>query len=517
MLPTRLILPTIALLLSCTSDKDTEDTQHSDDDTQDELEDQIQIAGDLTSSELADHCAQYRRVDVGGSVTLDDEASTDLSAVDCIGSVSGDLVIQGDALTEISLSTLEFVGGDFLVSELPSLLALSVDNLETVEGAINIIDNPALQTASWGEICDVGLSIVVINNAQLTTLNLASLMTVNHTQATGRSSGSDDLGVEVKSNDSLTFLELGALTTLVGPLTIASNASLARVEMNLIQTIGGPVTVSHNPSLDTIGLDGLKTIAGNLTLMENPVLQPSNSSQQDGGGVSDFPLLGQVSGGVFLQGLAMYDIIYFPNLETITEGLEIEAVGADGTSDWDAGILSFRTLTSLGEDLSIKMVPAETLNFDSLASIPGDVTISDNMNLTTISFPENTSWLGHVQLQNNASLTELTSLGLLESIGGSLEIRENRALAEVHTLGDVNTIGERLGDMPARGKSEACPMSLLFCDNPTIPIETICDMVDVNIDMFSEEVYIYTGDTACPTDCPTEEYRFTEVCAGYCD
>jgi len=389
MLPTRLILPTIALLLSCKADKGTEDTQHSDDDTQDE---QIQIAGDLTSSELADHCAQYRRVDVGGSVTLDDESSTDLTDVDCIGSVSGDLVIQGDALTEISLSTLEFVGGDFLVSDLPNLLALSVDNLETVEGEINITDNPALQTASWSELCDVGLSIVVINNAQLTTLNLASLMTVNDALASGRTSGSGNLGMDVKSNASLTSLELGALTTLVGPLTIGDNASLARVEMNQTQTIGGGVTISYNPFLDTIGLDGLKTIAGGLTLMENPVLQPSSSSQQDGGGVSDFPVLTRIDGDLILNGMPMYDILYFPNLETVLEGIEIEAVGADGTtSDWDAGTLSFRSLTSLGEDLSIKMVPAQQMIFSSLTSVSGNVTISDNMNLATISLPDGAS------------------------------------------------------------------------------------------------------------------------------
>ena len=229
-------------------------------------------------------------------------------------------------------------------------------------------------------------------------------------------------------------------------------------------------------------------------------------------------MLTQISGEVLLQGLAMYDIIYFPNLETIGEGMEIEAVGADGTtSDWDSGILSFRALTSLGDGLSIKMVPAEELNFNSLISIPGNVTISDNMNLTAMSLPDGARWEGHVQIQNNDSLTALTALGILEEIGGSLEIRENSALTDVDSLGDVSSIGNPLGDMPAKEKSGACAMSMLFCDNPGITIEDICDIVDINIDMFSEEVYIYAGDGACPTDCPTEEYRFTEVCAGYCD
>jgi len=528
------------LVLSC-GDKDNVVRDNDDSNDSSGPAGELLLGGDAGFTELADSCEEYARVNVGGNVSLDDSEASDLSSVDCLGSVSGDLVIEGEALTEIDLPNLDQIGGDLMVTAMDSLETLNMNALMSVGGSIQVQSNEYLRVASWSEICDVGASIAIELNLNLQQLDLGSnavlntlgeglvvgdsliitenpaLVTLDIPMLTGintfnensaRSSGAKAIGLVVEQNDSLEVLDLSALMGLAAPLKILENAKLTTINIEKTSMVGGDMLIAKNPKLLTLDFNQMTTVEGFLKISENPVL----TSRPD-----DFSHLEIIEGDLTLEYLTSYYEPDFPSLVTVDGELDFDTVGVADKSavQGEEGFsVSLPVLNSVGGEISFINVGARGLDLSSLATIPSDVNLIDNSYLSRLALADSLEWGGNLLLSGNPEMTNLEAFAVPMQLGGRLEIKYNENLASVNGLREVDSL--RTNDKEVSGGDD-CPdgdspdFGILICGNPNLTYEAACETVSLLTELATASnewsAYIYEGDE-CPDSCFDDDHSY---------
>ena len=155
---------------------------------------------------------------------------------------------------------------------------------------------------------------------------------------------------------------LSFLTQITGNLTISLTDLTSLAGLQNIQSIGGYVNILSNPQLTDVSFPTLTSIGSYLQLSDNNSL--TNVS---------FPLLNNIPGSITI-GLASgpnSSINYF----------DISSPGTNLSS------IDFSSLPSIGSYLKIYDTHLSTINFPAVTSIGTYLQLSENNNLTNVSFP----------------------------------------------------------------------------------------------------------------------------------
>ena len=157
---------------------------------------------------------------------------TDLVGIGGFSQIAGDLILEGNDLDDLTaMNSVATVGGDLVIRDEGIVQGLEgFDALTFVGGELRIEDNDALQRLSGlGLLASVNGGVSLLDNATLNDVTaLSSLETVGGTLLVSTNSalasldGLDSLtsagGVEISRNDSLqTLLALQALEQVNGP------------------------------------------------------------------------------------------------------------------------------------------------------------------------------------------------------------------------------------------------------------------------------------------------------------
>lgn len=190
-----------------------------------------------------------------GDYMLDSQAGADAIA-DCT-EVTGTLGIGGDALTTLSLPSVEKVGGALEVKEATALTQLEFAALTTVGKELLVDGNPELRTFAAPTLA-TARTLLVTDNPKLESFDLDGAKQI----AT--------LGFQ--GDDALATVELMGLET-VGTFVINSNATLEAVRFPALTEIDGDgFIILMNPTLSTLEMPVLETLIGDIAVNDNPML-----------------------------------------------------------------------------------------------------------------------------------------------------------------------------------------------------------------------------------------------------
>jgi hypothetical protein len=263
------------------------------------------------------------------------------------------------------------------------------------------------------------------------------------------------------SNPALPFFDLPALEAMTGELSIRHNDDLHTVHMSELTSARSLVVVS-NPALHTLELVELVTLSSDLHVEDNTVLT-----------VLALPNLSTITGwGRFkLIGNPMLTHFAMPSLSAVDRSMEIEendaltffcmpqltAIGTEDSGTFlqitgNDSLTSF-VMSSLATAprITIKDNAALTeLDLPELKALDSEyynLRVLENPVLASVEFPSLVSILGDLEVSMNAELQTL-SLGKLEEVGGTLLISENPNLPQCAIDFMIDTLdgGEGLGD-----------------------------------------------------------------------
>lgn len=392
---------------------------------------------------------------VGLNIWIDDnDLLTNLSGLENLTSAGGGLFIEyNETLTDLTpllnLSTLDGtlrVKNNLLLTELTGL-----DNIDPESILhLSIYDNPLLPMCEVQSVCDY--------------LASPNGITDIHDNAPGCNSAEEIEALCPACPENIEFTTQAQIdnfqTDYPGCTVIEGNVSIAGFSNNItnlnglsvLTAIGGVLTIDSNPVLGSLtGLDNLTSIGGNLTILNNTLVT-------DLTGLSNLAFIGgflkiysmesllSLSGLENITSIANYLYIYFCPLLTDLTGLDnVTSIGG--------------YLRLLQNDMLISLTGLENLN-----NIGEDIMIEDNDVLTSLSGLDNLSFAGGLYLDYNETLSDLSALNSLSSLGnGSLRVLSNPLLTELTGLDNIDY--------------ESIHYLYIF-NNPLLPlceVQSICD------------------------------------------
>ena len=190
----------------------------------------------------------------------------------CLGRITGSLTIAGTGLTSVDgLAGLRLVGGRLFLTSNASLVALGFGRVETVGSDVWIQHAGALTTIELGALTKVGSysgSSLAFDN--LPKLNRVDLHGLRETPPGGALTMSNDGAASAAPLD----LDFSALTTLGNTLSVTAVANLRDLDgFGALRTIGGRLLVTSNGKLQNLdGLGHLETVASDVVLEHDALL-----------------------------------------------------------------------------------------------------------------------------------------------------------------------------------------------------------------------------------------------------
>ncbi len=314
-----------------------------------------------------------------GDLNLLSEADIDAFCEDYDG-VVGDLQVAGAGLPEsLALPCLVEVTGDFVISA-DNTVSLSLPELWYVGGELRIAGNPSLGTLGVEKLRFVDSALVVLDNAVLNAPVFPVLESVGELT---RADGGDFVVLhEVRGNLALAQdLTLNALETVGGSVTIRDGA---------LRTVALPGLVSagdielRSVVLDGLVMDALQTASSmDLELpalstdLEFPVLASVAGSLVATTGATNFSAerLQEVGEDLRLPSDDLADVS-MPMLSTVGGAVQVGG----------AGLERFRVdnLSVVGDTLDLTCLFCEPLDFSSLATVGGDLSLHVGNDLETL-------------------------------------------------------------------------------------------------------------------------------------
>ena len=273
---------------------------------------------------------------------------------------------------------------------------------------------------------------------------------------------------------------LAGLTEIAGDVRLERNALLVSLEgLHNLTHIGGALMVNLSPALtDLTGLRGLRAIGVRLWLGGLPIsslhgLEGLTTIGTVGGeshvglfSLDELTTLEALAGvewrpehNIWIYETGIPDLSLFAGVEALTR-LDIDGnavltslAGLEALTTVSGELRLGRNekLTELGALAGLRSVGALTWEGTALTDIvmpaleqPVALRISDNDQLTSLSFLSGATQLASLILEDNVQLAGVPELSALVEVDGSLELRANAAMTDLDDLAALTRVGGRL-------------------------------------------------------------------------
>lgn len=307
----------------------------------------------------------------------------DVSRASLVQEVGGDLFVAGTSLEEVSLPSLETVGGSVRIWENVSLGTWSSPLLDSVGGELSVYDNRVLSDLS----------------------GLGALQQVGGVLRVNRMPGLTALALEV---------------TDLGGLYLFDDAALRDVSLPALTTLGGDVSLWELPALEAVRLPVVEEIRGALDLFDDDALT-----------VLEFPRLTRLQSYELHHCDAMAHPGSFPSLRVLPRRLTLQ---------YNASMVDLDGLGALAEvnEARIRFNPAlEGLGAWPIERVSQRLTVSQNRSLASVTLAS-LALAPEVEIVGNQILDRV-AFPLLE------EVEEMRLLDNPRWPGcDIEAMLERL-------------------------------------------------------------------------
>ncbi|MBN2718475.1 MAG: hypothetical protein JXX14_21705 [Deltaproteobacteria bacterium] len=292
--------------------------------------------------------------------------------------VNGNLLIDGLDVASLDLPNLRWVGTDLSISECSRIKNLSgLTALEQIGQQLDIHRNPSLQSLDGLASLSAVHQIFVEENPSLT--DLSALQGI-----------STAWSVSVNNNDALQNLSgLENLITLDWSLGVNRNAMLNNISaLENLQSVGNQVFITSNPMLKRCDVCELKNRLSVKQIFEATENMPDGCSAN-----CDLNISG--------QSCIMGEIV-------VEDATDRESIAP---------------YTCIEGSLRITADSSANINLPNLKSVSGNLLIVGN------------------DSPSPTSLTTLTGLGALESVGGTLYIQNTALLSDLSALTSLTSVG----------------------------------------------------------------------------
>ncbi len=424
-----------------------------------------------------------------------------------LGIVEGTIDIEyEDGLTSFTASSLHDVNTDIYLSDNIALTTFSVDNLHQIQGYVDVEYCDALATFSAQKLQYVGQEgegngMYFYVNPALTSLSFPMLNTVTgdmdfeSTYAYGEAppQGVGPLRTS-PTGDALQSISAPALTNVSGSMWVDGFPNLSTIQIATNPGVSlsmDNLEVYGNDALTSVNVPGLTHLDGEFYLYGNTIAGPVTL------GSAGHPL--SLGSALFVSynnslevpptwSLSAPDLVQTTSVDLDTnEGLTSVAIGTNGGDAADLGTVwvgfnseltsltlptathassitinnnvnltsvSFPALTqvmdpsvttppvSSGSTLSIANSPVTTADFPMLTQIGGSLIIDQTGLANLNGFSALTSAIWDLTITDNPSLTNVTGLNAIGSVEGNATITGNTSLpaASAQALGDGLTV-----------------------------------------------------------------------------
>ncbi|MEO7731431.1 MAG: hypothetical protein ABIY55_10690, partial [Kofleriaceae bacterium] len=270
----------------------------------------------------------------------------------------GGSMFAGTGAVALDLPALQQVGGQRSVA--PGIASLTFDVLDRVHGELFVSANSSLLAAPALRIVDGPLTTWIDVRGGLSLPGL------------------ETLGGEVHVLGPLRGLQLDRLVSIGGGIRIdsASQATLALVLPSL-QSIGGDVKMILEDGITSIELPQLAHLGGTLQLLDVGALTKIL-----------LPRLVDITGDVWIAKANVLVTVDVSALDSVVGNFQIDRAPA-------LSLLSVAALREVGQanpdahepSIGLQATALETLDFTSLQSVAGPITINEAPKLRTLQFP----------------------------------------------------------------------------------------------------------------------------------
>lgn len=386
---------------------------------------------------------------ISGNFLISGDFGSSISGLPALADINGDFRVYTTNLVSIgNFPSLTHVGGDFVIGGNPNLTSVTgFGNLATIDGQYSVHYNESLAAfPNLPNLVSIGNNLYIFNNAALLTFSGLD----NVTSIGGR--------IEIISNPALTSLSgLDRLVGVGGEIHIRENTSLLTLagisginpqSITYLDLQNNALLATCNvPSICSyLSLNLPAVIYGNARTCENNTqvlvgcgfAQNCNyvylDSQTD---VDDFPINYGCTAvnSLFLVGNGIANV---DGLGAITS---IGALSMNDTSNL-ADYSGFNHVTQITGSVSISNCASNLSGFPAVTGIGGNLSISMNPALTTITAFQNvTAVNGSLTIFGNPALTSLSGFRSLHSINGSLDVSANSVLTSLDGLEHIDPSG----------------------------------------------------------------------------
>ncbi len=378
---------------------------------------------------------------VGGSINIDNNAKQ--------GSLAGFAKVTSTGGVDIhTMAALTGITGFGLLQQSSAL--------------VTIHDNAVLGTLNgFNALTACNSDVLIYNNAVMSTMpGFMGLVSVRH--------------LEIHDNAALqTLAGFGSLASVGGHFDIHGHPALLSISgFGMLHDVAAYLTIHHNPKMTNFdGMQTLKTIGGDLQIQNNLALTSIaglNASGMKGLGnsfaISNNPMLSvcQVSQ---LKTTLMLATPGWTGPDdsccnggctactaAMCTGMVSQIAGQSGmyngslTITTPADLQTLVAVTHITGDLTINSTALTNLTgLGNVAVVDGSVSISNNSSLTGLNGLASLTTVGKdFNIQSNGSITSLTGLSNLTSVGGYFQLYNNAALTNVTALTKFKSIGTYL-------------------------------------------------------------------------
>ncbi|WNZ61472.1 hypothetical protein QEG98_37310 [Myxococcus sp. MxC21-1] len=342
--------------------------------------------------------------------------AVDLVALEGISRVRGALYFDAGAATEAVLPDLMMVEGALEIVD-TSLERVEMPSLRLVGGPLTVARNPALTTLTLGSGSRAPLWVwgdfSLISNPLLPTLaGVSAVLPGNN--------------IVLRDNDALEGGYFTFTSALLGSITLEDNAKLSTLPFRHLEWLGGSLNIIGNSALSTLSGTVLHTVVGDLVIENNEVLS----------GLWGMPALTSIGGGLRVRDNA--------NLRSVEGMNELTQVG---TLEFDRN----PALEAAGEFPKLARVTSG-MRFNANAVLKdlwglqkvqnsGFLFIGNNPQLPRLMGFDRLLSLQVLTVENNASLTDLSDLALLQSVEELFVLsNENLLRLDLNALESVTRI-----------------------------------------------------------------------------
>lgn len=444
--------------------------------------------------------------------------------------IEGDVTISGPTGISnlLGLSVIESIGGNLYISLNLNLNSLSgLENLTFVGGELEIWNNPGISNLdNLNSLEHVG-SLVIVSNDSLTNITGLSLLDsieyslhIEDNGLLNSISGLENItglngNIEIGSYyGGLPLIEdlsgLGNLAFIGGDLIIAGNHSLTNLSgLNNLTSIGGKLWINNNGSIiDLNGLNNLSSTSGLLWITSNNSLVTLAALDSlASGSLTDL----WISNNNALQSCEIQCICSYLSDPTGSVSIYNNSTGCDNPSEIANACGSTIPCLPFGNYYFTSQSDIDNFqsNYPNCTNLEGNVYINGNditnlEGLATITSIGEFFQIGHM-LGGIPTLTDLSGLENLESIGGPFNVINNDSLNDITALNSLTVVtselriedNPNLNSLSGIDNIESNSMhKITISGNPmlsTCEVKSICDFIALP----NSNVYIDNNATGC--------------------